>query len=261
MKNLLSSPLKLTALTLVSIFISQPVLAGKIKCWRNNEGVRECGSYVPPEFSQKKTETRNKSGRVIEVEDRAKTKAELAEIERQEELKKIEDAKRAEQKKKDDILLQTFSTERDINMLRDSKINVIEGILTVTNSNNKALRKKLEIMQKRAANAERRGKKPPANIVSDIKAIEARLNKNMSSIKIKRAEQKEICKKFAYDMEHFRELKNKRTSANGYKSANGSQKRKPTKASMICDGTGGTKKVKAKEKPAEASKPVKAAKK
>lgn len=155
MKNLLATPIKLTVLTLVSIFISQPIMAaGKIKCWRNNEGTRECGSYVPPEFSQKKTETRNKSGRVIEVEARAKTKAELAEIERQEELKKIEDAKLAEQKKKDDILLKTFSTERDINMLRDSKINVIEGILTVTNSNNKALRNKLERLQKRAANAD-----------------------------------------------------------------------------------------------------------
>ena len=258
MKNLLVSPVKLTVLTLVSIFISQPVMAaGKIKCWRNNEGTRECGSYVPPEFSQKKTETRNKSGRVIEVEDRAKTKAELAEIERQEELKKIEEAKLAEQKKKDDILLQTFSNERDINMLRDSKINVIEGILTVTNSNNKALRKKLEKLQKRAANAERRGKKPPENILSDIKAIEARLNKNMTSIKIKRVEQQDICKKFAYDLQHFRKLKNKRTSANGSRPANGAQARKPTAASMICDGTDSSEKAKA----AEGSKPVKAAKK
>lgn len=257
MKNLLTSPIKLTALTLVSIFISQPVMAGKIKCWRNNEGTRECGSYVPPEFSQKKTEIRNESGRVVEVEERAKTKAELAEIERQEQLKKIEEAKRAEQKKKDDILLQSFSTERDINMLRDSKINVIEGILTVTNSNNKALRKKLEKLQKRAANAERRGKKPPQNIVSDIKAIEARLNKNMSSIKTKRVEQQEICKKFAYDLQHFRELKNKKTSANGSTQANGAKTRKPTKASMICDDTDGSK----KEKAAEGTKPVKAAKK
>lgn len=259
MKNLLVSPVKLTVLTLVTIFISQPVMAGKIKCWRNNEGTRECGSYVPPEFSQKKTETRNESGRVIEVEDRAKTKAELAEIARQEELKKIEEAKLAEQKKQDDILLQTFSNERDINMLRDSKINVIEGILTVTNSNNKALRKKLEKLQKRAANAERRGKKPPENIVSDIKAIEARLNKNMTSIKIKRVEQQEICKKFAYDMQHFRELKNKKTSAIGSKPTNGTQARKATEASMICDGADGSEKVKVKA--VEESKPVKAAKK
>ena len=209
MKNLLSTFIKFTSLTIVSILISQPVMAAKFKCWTNNEGVKECGSYVPPEYSQKRIETRSDQGRVVEVKDRAKTEAELAEIERLAKLKAIEDAKIAEQKKQDDILLKTFSNERDINMLRDSKIRVIEGILTVTNSNNKALKKKLEKLQKRAANAERRGKKPPENVVADIKAIENRLKKNKLSIESKRAEQKVIREKFAKDLQHFKELKNK----------------------------------------------------
>ena len=234
MKKIVTSPVKLTVLTLASIFISQPVMAGKIKCWRNNEGTRECGAYVPPEFSQKRTEERDSSGRVVKVEKRAKTKEELAEIARQEELRKIEEKKRAEQKKQDDILLKTFSTERDINMLRDSKVNVIEGILTVTNSNNKALRKKLEKLQKRAANIERSGKKPPKNVLSDIKAIESRIKKNMASIEEKREEQQAICKKFAEDMAHFRKLKNR--SANHAATKNGAKSDHQTRASIICDG-------------------------
>jgi len=236
MKKIFTSPVKLTALTLASVFISQPVMAGKIKCWRNNEGVRECGAYVPPEFSQKRSETRDKSGRVIEVEARAKTKEELAEIERQEQLRKEEEARLAEQKKKDDILLKTFSSERDVYLLRDSKVMVIEGILTVTNGNNKALRKKLERIQKRAANIERRGKKPSENIISDIKAIENRIAKNKASIKAKRAEQQTICKKFAYDLEHFRELKKKQKSTNGYMRRNAKKSQEQTRASIICDG-------------------------
>lgn len=200
-------------LGLLSIVITQPALAAKFKCWTNNEGVKECGSYVPAEFSQKRIETRSKSGRVVEVEKRAKTKAELAEIERLTQLKKIEDAKIAEQKKKDDILLNTFTRERDINMLRDSKINVIEGIITVTNSNNKALAKKLAKLQKRAANIERRGKKPPANILDDIKTIENRISKNNSSISAKREEQKVIKDKFAKDLLRFHTLKNKKTKS------------------------------------------------
>ena len=209
MKNLLTTFIKFTSLTIVSILISQPVMAAKFKCWTNNEGVKECGSYVPPEYSQKRIETRSDKGRVVEVRERAKSEAELAEIERLAKLKAIEDAKIAEQKKQDDILLKTFSNERDINMLRDSKIRVIEGILTVTNSNNKALKKKLEKLQKRAANAERRGKKPSKNILADIKVIESQLKKNMVSIESKRAEQKEIRDKFAKDLQHFKKLKNK----------------------------------------------------
>jgi len=211
MKKIFSSPLNIISLTVVSFLISQPVMAGKFKCWTNSEGVKECGSYVPAEYSQKKIETRSESGRVIEVEERAKTEAELAELKRLADLKAIEDAKIAVQKNKDDILLKTFSRERDIHMLRDSKINVIEGSITVTNSNNKALKKKLEKLQKRAANFERRGKQPPENILNDIKAIENRLSKNMVAIKSKEDQQQVIRNKFDKDLQRFRTLKGIKT--------------------------------------------------
>jgi hypothetical protein len=203
---------KLSLLSLFTLLLSQPVMAAKFKCWTNNEGVKECGSYVPAEYSQKRIETRSDAGRVVEVKERAKTKAELAEIDRLAKLKEIEDAKIAEQKKQDDILLKTFSTERDINMLRNSKVNVIEGIITVTKSNNKALQKKLEKLQKQAANIERLGKKPPQNVIDDIKTIEVRIKNNNDSIKDKRDEQKLIREKFDADLKHFQELKNKTTA-------------------------------------------------
>ena len=219
MKNIFLTPIKLISVSILSILVSQPAMAAKFKCWTNSDGVKECGTYVPAEYSQKRIETRGATGRVVEVKARAKTEAELAEIDRLTKLKEIEDAKIAEQKKKDDILLKTFSNERDINMLRDSKISVIEGILTVTNSNNKALTKKLEKLQKRAANSERRGKKPPQNLLDDITAIESRLNKNKKSIKTKREEQKNIRATFAKDLEHFRELKNIKQPATASKAA------------------------------------------
>lgn len=197
-------------LTVSAFIFSQPAFAAKFKCWTNNDGVKECGSYVPPEYSQKRIETRGESGRVTEVKERAKNKAELAEIDRLAKLKAIEDAKLAEQKKKDEILLKTFTRERDINMLMDSKVNVIEGIITVTKSNNKALNKKLEKLQKKAANIERRGNKLPANLVEDIKTIETRISKNEKSIAVKREEQKEIKAKFAKDLERFHTLKGKK---------------------------------------------------
>ncbi len=211
MKNIIFISTRISSIAVISLFMAQPATAGKFKCWTNNDGVKECGSYVPAEYSQKRIETRSESGRVIEVDKRARTKAELAEIVRLAKLKKIEDEKIAAQKKSDDILLNTFSSERDINMLRDSKVNVIEGIITVTNSNNKALRKKLEKLQKKAANIERRGKKPPQVVLDDIKAIEKRIQKNVKSIKLKHAEQKTIRAKFDKDLKHFKELKNKRT--------------------------------------------------
>ena len=208
MKNTFSAPLKIASISIISFLMTQPVIAAKFKCWTNDEGVKECGSYVPPKYSQKKIETRGESGRILEVKERAKTQAEIDEIDRLTKLKEIDDARKAEQKKKDDILLKTFSTERDINLLRDSKLNVIEGIIIVTNSNNKALKKKLEKIQKKAANIERRGKKPPQRVLDDISTIEARIKKNDKSIKAKRDEQKAIRITFAQQMDRFKVLKN-----------------------------------------------------
>lgn len=185
-----------------TFLLSQAVTAATFKCWRNNEGVKECGSYVPAEYSQKRIETRGNNGRIIEIKERARTKEELKEAQRLAKIQKIADDIVAEKKKKDEILLKTFSRELDITMLRDSKITVIEGIITVTNSNNKTLHKKLSKLKKRGE------KKPSKNILIDIKIIEKRISKNESLIVTKHAEQDIIRERFEKDLLRFRLLKN-----------------------------------------------------
>jgi len=198
-----------TANTFFLILISgllttQAAVAGKIKCWRNDEGVKECGTYVPAEHSQKRIETRGESGRVIDIKERAKTKEEIKEARRLAKIKKIEEEKIAEQNKKDAILLKTFSRELDITLLRDSKINVLEGIISVTDSNNLALKKKLLKVKKRAE------KKPTKHDAEDIKKIESIIAKNNKSIAEKRAIQDAIRAKFEKDLQRFRALKSGR---------------------------------------------------
>ena len=53
-----------TYLGLLCILIATPALsdAARIKCWTNNEGVRECGNAVPPEYAQKGHKEVSKSG-------------------------------------------------------------------------------------------------------------------------------------------------------------------------------------------------------
>lgn len=195
-------------LGLFTLLFSQTVYAAKFKCWTNSDGIKECGSYVPLEYSQQRIETRNESGRVIDIQERAKTKKELVEIQRLAKIKKTEDEKIAAQNKKDIILLKTFSTVEGILILRDNKIEVIEGIITVTKGNNVSLNKKLKKLQKRAANFERRGNKPPKNVLADIKKKESRINKNNKLIALKRAVQNKIRNKAEKDTNRFRVLKN-----------------------------------------------------
>lgn len=197
-KNITSNVLIFSIMTL---FVSQPVLAAKFKCWKNDDGVKECGTYVPPKYSQKRVETRSESGRVIEIKERAKTKEEIIEANRLKKLKKIEEARIAEENKKNAMLLKTFSRELDITLLRDSKINVLEGIIKVTDDNNAALNKKLLKIKQRSA------KNPSKHDAEDIKKIEERIAKNNESIAAKRKMQEEIRQKFEKDLQRFRALK------------------------------------------------------
>src|SRR6056300_1076175 len=97
-------------LTFVGLFIMLISLQANaaIKCWTNNEGIRECGNRVPPEFAQQGHQEISESGMVIEEQSRAKTKAELAEDAKQKALLAEKKRKQAEQKRTDNILLATF---------------------------------------------------------------------------------------------------------------------------------------------------------
>lgn len=195
---------------IISFAIMLPnAYAGKIKCWTNKDGVKECGQYVPPEYSQKRIETRNKSGQVIDVDERAKTKEELEQEAALEAERKKQEALVAEQKRKDDILLKTFSSVRDINLLRDNKLNVIEGMISVTRGNNKVLENKLEKLQKQAANLERSGKKPPETLLTDMQVMERQIKNNNSIIAKHREEQQVIRQEYEGYTKRFLLLKGK----------------------------------------------------
>ena len=40
------------ALAAVALLALPPMAGAGIKCWTNNDGVRECGNAVPPEYAQ-----------------------------------------------------------------------------------------------------------------------------------------------------------------------------------------------------------------
>ena len=66
------------ALMMLSAMVFASTVNAGIKCWKNHEGVRECGNVVPPEFAQEGHEEKSKSGRTIGAQGRAQSAEELA---------------------------------------------------------------------------------------------------------------------------------------------------------------------------------------
>ncbi len=181
----------------------------RMKCWTNNEGVRECGDRVPPEFAQQGHEEIGKGGLVREKTERAKTPEELAEEAR---LAKIEEEKlKAEEQRQlqDRILLETFATEQDIERARDDRITAVDATIKLTQARNEKIQVDLDKRIAKAAADERAGKTPSKALLKDIDSLKRQINNNKDFMDNKRKEQEEIRQKFALDIERYRELKSK----------------------------------------------------
>jgi len=195
----------ISAVIVLSI-LSNPALA-RIKCWTNNEGIRECGTTVPPEYAQKGHQELSNQGVVVEKQERAKTRQELEEAARlaviAAENKKRED----EQAKKNKILLDTFTSVADIESARDDKLAVIESSITLTSKRNEKTQQDLDKRIQAAAAAERAGNTPNEALLEDIDLLRARIEKNNAFIKGKKLEQDKVRAAAQADIERFKRLK------------------------------------------------------
>jgi hypothetical protein len=182
-------------------------LQAQIKCWTNNEGVRECGTYVPPEFAQKGHEELSKHGTVAKKQERAKTEEELAEKKRQNELKAEEMRQLVVKQRHDKILLATFTNTEDIELARDSKISAIESSISLANKRNERMQDDMDKMVEKAAAAESSAKDLPEGLLKDIDSLQRQIKNNDEFITSKRAEQESVMQAYAKDIARFNELK------------------------------------------------------
>lgn len=162
----------LKTLVLSSIFLimgaSLPVVANSdYFCWNNDDDIRECGNYVPPQYSQKGFWKREKSGTWKFVKP-APTAEEIAEMERQKE----QERQREEQRKKDEALLGLFSTEKDIENTRTGILNSIAAQIQPTEAILEGLKGNLEDLQE----SYERSKNNSAVSDSQLNAIQTNIN-------------------------------------------------------------------------------------
>jgi hypothetical protein len=203
--------LKTILLSAVAGGIGVPVVAdaGLISCWTNDNGVRECGTSVPPEHSQKRIEIVNERGLVVKVIPAAKTKEQLAEEREAARIQKELEEQRKERTRQDTILLNAYTTERDLILARDNNLKAVEGQIEISRGNLRVLKDNLAQFQKEAANYERSGKKPPEKLLKNIEETKVQIQTKQNYVNIKQKEKDEMQARYEKDLKRFRELKDK----------------------------------------------------
>ena len=196
------------ALTTVMPFPLQAASkGGTIKCWRNDLGIRECGNVVPPEYSQRRIEVLNDRGLVVEVIEPPKTKEQLEKEREQAQQHKMEEAARKEQERRDAILLNSYTTERDLLIARDTNVKAAQGQLDIAEGNLKLMQNNLADLENRAGNYERSGGKPPKTLVDEIEKTKLQIADKEKVIETRKEEKAAMEQRFNKDLARFRKLK------------------------------------------------------
>ena len=198
-------------LALIGALLFATTAQAKIVCWTNNEGIRECGNAVPPEYAQKETRTLNKRGMITDVQQRAKTPEELAAEEARETKEKLrleeEERQRETKQRHDRMLLSTYLTEEDIISSRDRKSNLFDASIEVTQVTINKLQEKLDEDLKQAEKFTKRGKEPGERLQQDIEMLKQQIAEKNSYIQKKEQEKRELHQQYDADIKRFRELK------------------------------------------------------
>lgn len=186
---------------------AQAQSSGKIICWKDKSGkVVGCGDKVPPEYQDSATKELNQRGVTIRQSDAPLTAEQRRAQQAAAERKQAEEQKRETQRRHDTAILDTFTTEKEIDLKRARDVQQLEsGIETLQtnlrNANDRQAEARARIEQSR------KNKKPvPSAVQEEFDRSEGEKAKIESQIAQKRKEIGALNQKYDEIKKRFAEL-------------------------------------------------------
>ncbi len=191
-----------------------PASAG-IKCWTNDDGVRECGNTVPPKYAQKAHRELTEEGITVSTTSRAKSKEELrserAEEARTKAIRMEEERRIRERKTKDRVLLSTFTTESELALVHEGQVAAIDIRINHTKRILVQLEHSLEQLHDQAAKMERGGKSITPELENRIAKVEQKMQDSHTFIERRRRQKAAMAAQYTEDVARYRELQGIKT--------------------------------------------------
>lgn len=192
---------------LLILLASFPAVAGKLYSWVDEHGKTHYGNTVPPQYAQQGNTELDKKGAVIKKTDAALTPEQRKAKEEELAQQKEEDKKKLEQKRRDKALLNTYTTEKEIDLVRDRNLQQGELQLQSMELRAKQVQPRLDQARKRAQGLAAKKKPLPPDLQQEIEEAEKELQRMQEMIKQRRMEMDAIRARFEDDKKRFRELR------------------------------------------------------
>jgi hypothetical protein len=172
--------------------------------WTDDKGVVHYGDSVPAEYAGKERSVLNGQGVEVGHVDRMKTPAELAQ--------QAQEARLAQQRsQRDQTLLSTYVSAKDIEALRDERLAQIEGQVQASSTYIESLATRLGVLQERATqfkpySTDANARRMPDELAEDLVRTANETRNQREGLDAKRKEQADMRVQFEADIQRFREL-------------------------------------------------------
>lgn len=173
----------------------------KLYKWVDKNGQTHYGETIPPEYANSDTKTLEK-GRVKERSDGFdKSQQEESKID-------PEVAKAArEAKRRDEALLNTYSSEKEIDLSRDRNLLQVEARVNSFTTMLKSAKESLDSLYKERDNLTKQNRKLPQSLTEDITEGEALVSKRQKELETSQREMDAVKARYEADKQRYRELK------------------------------------------------------
>jgi hypothetical protein len=176
--------------------------------WVDEKGVTHYGDRIPAEYATKESAVLNKQGVEVNHIEAQKSADQLAQDARE------KDAY-VRQKKHDSFLLTTYTSVKDIESLRDERLEQISGQRRAAEAYMETLHGRLSTLQSRAFNFKPYNDKPaarrmPDDLAEDLMRTLNEMRTQKTALAAKDVEESELRAEFQSDIDRYRELRSVR---------------------------------------------------
>jgi len=198
---------------LISFFLLLSVCSlsvqAKMYKWEDEDGNVHFGDRIPTQYLNKGHKELNAQGAVVGTHDEVKVETEE---EKQEKYRLLQAEKEKERKVKekarqDQVLLDTYTTERDLTAARDARLDAVNSQLQLSKSIIEDAKRKLDATERQIATIKGAGNEVPKNIISKMKREERQLKTYQDLVASHEKRKQGINEQFGDYIKRFRELK------------------------------------------------------
>lgn len=193
-------------LPIALMLLAAPVQA-QLYRWVDEQGNVHYSDHLPPQATQRKREVLDEQGRILESYDpEAERRAAEARAREQARLE-AERAKQEAQARHDRMLLKTYTTVEDIELVRDDRLAALDTALRLAREKLERLRGNLARLENRARELNRAGEPLSKELVRQLAEARRQVREQEAYVARKDVERAETVRRFTADIERFKELK------------------------------------------------------